>query len=103
MAENIKKLKYEPGDNLDTTQRPMTCPNGHLIQTRVTRKSGHGRVFCATCGWNDAQVVVGADPLMPDTQIVSQRPRPAHRQQGGVTVMSSAGIENRSRPNIVSR
>ena len=58
MADKIDKLKYEPGDNLDTSDRPMTCPSGHAI-----KRSRGGHMNCTVCDWTDRSKVMGANPV----------------------------------------
>lgn len=97
MAENIKKLKYEPGDKIDTTDRPNTCPNGHTLR----RRQRSGTIFCPTCGWNAKSPTIGQQPVQgtkPTTIGSTPDPRP-----GGVTVIGRGGVEKREKPRVLGR
>lgn len=97
MAEKIDKLKYEPGNSQDTSDRPMTCPSGHPL-----RRSRGGHLNCTVCDWTDRNRVMGAKPI----EVIGKNEdvnNPRNRKPAGVTVMSDRGVEQRGKPNIVSR
>jgi hypothetical protein len=98
MAENLKKLKYEPGDARDTTERPMTCPSGHPIH-----KQRGNKFVCTVCDWTQIGLVMGSTPATVVSKNEPSKPQDPTRG-GGVTVMSQSGVEQRGRkPNILGR
>lgn len=95
MADRIGKLNYEPGDKNDTSDRTMTCPNGHKV-----RQTRGGHFACPQCRWSSTDQVTGAKPV----EVVSKNQKiidPRNPSQSGVQVISGAGIEQRGRrPNV---
>lgn len=101
MTDKINKLKYEPGDKVDTSDRMSACPNGHTVQIRSNVPAGQGRIYCPVCGWSDKQQFVGSTPI--EGQKPPEQGSPFSRATQGVKVISQRGVEARKKPNIVGR